>query len=208
MSERPGPGLGSRHYPTGQTVADRVAARDRRVKAYLRTGTGTDPATGKPTLTWWFDQADLDTEAATDGWYALLTTLDPADADAVGVLIRYKGQEVVERRYGAFKGPLAVAPMFLKTNRRIEALITVICLALLVFCLIEHAVRRALAPDTTMTGLYPGQKARPTGRLIFQALAGLRLIPATNGRPSTIPQPGPVQARLLDLLAVDPTQPP
>ncbi|MET8760649.1 hypothetical protein [Lentzea sp. NPDC004782] len=61
------------------------------------------------------------------------------------MLIRYKGQEVVERRYSAFKGPLAVAPMFLKTNRRIEALITVICLALLIFCLVERSVRRALA---------------------------------------------------------------
>lgn len=202
-------GLGSRHYPTEQAVTDRVTAiaRDRRVKTYLRSETGTDPATGKPTLTWWFDQAALDAEAASDGWYALLTNL-PATIDAATVLIRYKGQEVVERRYSAFKGPLAVAPMFLKNNRRIEALITVICLALLIFCLIERSVRRALAPDTTMTGLYPGQKAKPTGMLIFQALAGLRLIPATNGQPATIPQPGPVQARLLRLLAVDPTTPP
>jgi transposase len=202
-------GLGSRHYPTEQAVTDRVTAiaRDRRVKTCLHSETGTDPATGKPTLTWWFDQAALDADAATDGWYALLTNL-PATIDAATVLIRYKGQEVVERRYSAFKGPLAVAPMFLKTNRRIEALITVICLALLIFCLAERSVRRALAPDTTMAGLYPGQKAKPTGMLIFQTLAGLRLIPATDGQPATIPQPGPVQARLLDLLAVDPTKPP
>jgi hypothetical protein len=38
-----------------------------------------------------------------------------------------------------------------------------------------------------MTGLYPGHKAKPTGKLIFQALAGLRLIPA----PAAIPRPGP-----------------
>jgi hypothetical protein len=84
----------------------------------------------------------------------------------------------------------------------------VICLALLIFCLVERAVRQAIAPDTRITGLYPGQKAKPTGRLVFQALAGLRLIPATNGQPAIIPHPNPVQARLLDLLAVDPTQPP
>lgn len=202
-------GLGSRHYPTEQAVIDRVTAiaRGRRVNNHLRSETGTDPATGKPTLTWWFDQAALNAEAATDGWYALLTNL-PTTIDAATVLARYKGQEVVERRYSAFKGPLAVAPMFLKTNRRISALITVICLALLLFCLIERSVHRALAPDTTMTGLYPGHKAKPTGRLILQALAGLRLIPATNGQPATIPQPSPTQARLLDLLAIDPTQPP
>jgi hypothetical protein len=59
-----------------------------------------------------------------------------------------------------------------------------------------------------MTGHYPGQTAKPTGRIVFQALAGLQLIPATNGQPAIIPHPNPVQARLLDLLAVDPTQPP
>jgi transposase len=202
-------GLGSRHYPNEMTVTERVTAiaRARRVLAYLRTDVSTDPATGKPTLSWSFDQDTIDAETATDGWYALLSTL-PAEVTAAEVLIRYKGQEVVERRYSTFKGPLAVAPMFLKTNRRIAALITVICLALLVFCLIERAVRAAIAPEARMPGLTPGQKTKPTGRLIFQALGGLRLIPATGGQPAIIPRPTPVQARLLDLLAVDPTQPP
>jgi transposase len=202
-------GLGTRHYPDATAVAERITAigRARRVTAYLRTEVGTDPTTGKPTLAWSFDHAAVDAEAATDGWYALLSTL-PATVTAAEVLHRYKGQEAVERRYSAFTGPLAVAPMFLKTNRRIQSLITVICLALLIFCLVEHAVRQAIAPDTRMTGLYPGQKAKPTGRLILQALSGLRLIPATNGQPALIPHPNPVQARLLDLLAVDPTQPP
>lgn len=207
--ERLGRGLGSRHYPDEKAVAERVTAigRTRRVTTYLRSQTGTDPTTGKPTLTWSFDQTSIDAEAATDGWYALLTNL-PDNTDAAQVLIGYKGQEVVERRYSAFKGPLAVAPMFLKTNRRIAALITVICLALLIFCLIERAVRAAIAPETRMSGLVPGQKAKPTGRLILQALGGLRLIPATTGQPALIPHPDPVQTRLLDLLAVDPTQPP
>ena len=202
-------GLGSRHYPNPKAVTERITAisRARRVTAYLRTEVGTDPVTGKPTLAWSFDHTAIDAETATDGWYALLTTL-PTDIDAAQVLIRYKGQEVVERRYSTVKGPLAVAPMFLKTNRRITALITVICLALLIFCLIERTVRAAIAPETRMAGLTPGQKTKPTGRLIFQALAGLRLIPATGGQPALIPRPTPVQARLLDLLAVDPTQPP
>ena len=145
--DRLGRGLGGRHYPDPDAVTARVAAiaRDRRVGGYLRADVGTDPATGKPTLAWSFDQAALDAEAATDGWYALLTNL-PATVDAAGVLRRYKGQEAVERRYGTFKGPLAVAPMFLHDNRRITALITVICLALLIFCLIERQVRHAIAP--------------------------------------------------------------
>ncbi|WP_228566345.1 hypothetical protein [Nocardia sp. SYP-A9097] len=120
-----------------------MIGKDRRVGAYLRTTTGPDPDTGKPILAWHFDRDAIDAEAATDGWYALLTNLPPDQADAAQVLILYKGQEAVERRYSAFKGP--VAALFLKNNRRIAALVTVICLALLIFCLIERQVRQALA---------------------------------------------------------------
>jgi transposase len=203
-------GLGSRHYPDAAAVQARLTAiaRSRRVAALLHAQVGTDQATGKPTLAWWFDQAALAAEQATDGWYALLTNLAPARADAAEVLARYKGQEVVERRYGSFKGPLAVAPLFVQSNRRIQALVTVICLALLIFCLVERQVRRAIAPDVTLDGLYAGQPAKPTGRLIFQALAHLRLIPASGNHPPIIPRPPTLQAHLLHLLDVDPTRPP
>ncbi len=40
-----------------------------------------------------------------------------------------------------------------------------------------------------MTGLYPGQKAKPTGRLIFQALAGLRLAPPVTDSPRSSRNP-------------------
>jgi transposase len=203
-------GLGTRHYPDEAAVRNRLAVigKTRRVAAYLTATAGTDAATGKPTLTWEFDQAALDAEAAADGWYALLTNLDPAEAGAAGVLQRFKGQEASERRYGNYKGPLAVAPLFLKHNRRIEALITVICLALLVFCLIERQVRTQIAPATQIPGLYAGRPARPTGWLIFLALAGIRLIPATGDQPAVIPRPTALQQRLLDLLEVDPLKPP
>lgn len=201
-------GLGSRHYPTEQAVADRNTAigRARRVAAYLTARTGTDPGTGKPTLAWHFDQDVLDAEAATDGWYALLTDLPPESADAEQVLRHYKGQEAVERRYQAFKGPLAVTNLYLKNNRRIAALITVICLALLIFCLIERQARQALTArgQTKVNGLYAGRPAIPTGRLILDALAGIRLIPGTGQSPPTIPQPTHLQLDLLDLLGIDP----
>jgi transposase len=201
-------GLGSRHYPSPGAVNERLAviAAKRRVKAYLVSEVGADEA-GKPTLAWSFDSGALNAEAATDGWYALLTNLDPTDADAAEVLCRYKGQEAVERRYGNFKGPLAVAPMFLKNNRRIEALISVICLALLIFCLVERAVRLAISPAVKLAGLWAGRPAKPTGRLIFTALSKLRLQPATATSPAIIPKPPPLQARILELLDVDPRHP-
>ena len=202
---------GTRFHPTPDAVAARVKAiaTQRRVGAYLRTAI-TRGAADKPVLSWHFDQGAIDAEAAADGWYALLTNLAPGQASAEEVFRRYKGQHVVERRYGEFKGPLAVAPLFLKTDRRITALITVICLALLIFCLVERQVRKALAPHgETMTGLpgYGPTQARPTGRTIFQALADLRLIPAHDGNPAVIPKPVGIQARLLDLLGIDISRP-
>jgi transposase len=202
-------GLGSRHYPDADAVTARVRAiaTSRKLVGILHAEVGTDPATGKPMLWWHLDQQALDAQARTDGWYALLTNLDPAEADAAQILRRYKGQEVVERRYAGFKGPLAVAPMFLHSNRRIAALITVICLALLVFCLVERQVRRAIAPAERLDGLWAHRPAKPTGRLIFTALARLRLLPASGPDPPIIPQPPPLQAHILELLKVDATRP-
>jgi Domain of unknown function (DUF4277) len=202
-------GLGSRHYPDPDAVTARlrVIASKRRLAGVLCAQVGSDPVTGKPTLSWHFDQHALDAQTATDGWYALLTSLTPTQASAAEILAHYKGQEAVERRYGAFKGPLAVAPMFLQNNRRIAALITVICLALLVFCLVERQVRQAIAPAQTLDGLWARRPAKPTGRLIFTALAHLRLTPASGTDPPIIPQPPPLQARILELLTVDATRP-
>ena len=111
----------------------------------------------------WTPTQQRSTPTATDGWYALLTNLDPDKAAAAEVLLLCKGQEAVERRYSAFKGPLAVAALFLKSNRRIAALVTVICLALLIFCLVERQVRQALTGQgqTKVEGLYAGRPATP-----------------------------------------------
>ncbi|MFN2502927.1 MAG: IS1634 family transposase, partial [Acidimicrobiales bacterium] len=194
-------GLGGRHYATVAQVQARVAAiaSKRRVGDYLVADAGVDQS-GKPTLDWRFDQGAIDAEAATDGWYCLLTNLEPTAVPAGEVLARYKGQEVVERRYGNFKGPLAVAPVFLKSNRRIEALLSVICLALLIFCLLEREARRAIAPEQKIAGLGGYRDARPTGRNLLDAFAELRLIPATANSPPIVPAPTGLQARILELL--------
>jgi transposase len=204
---------GTRHHPDRAAVtakADQIS-RKRRIGAYLHTAITDHPDTGKPVFTWHYDQPAIDADAATDGWYALLTNLPPTDAAPAEILRRYKGQPAVEHRYATLKGPLAVAPMFLQHNRRITALITVICLALLIFSLIEREVRQNLAHHghTDMVGFYAfdNRPTRPTARLILQALNDLRLIPAHNQQPPKIPHPGWLQAQLLALLKVDPTRP-
>jgi transposase len=153
---------GTRYHPDVAAVTAKAAqiSRQRRVGAYLQTTITTCPDTGKPVFAWHFDQDTIDAEAATDGWYALLTNLE-ADVDPAEVLRRYKGQTAVEQRYATIKGPLAVTPMFLQTNRRITALITVICLALLIFSLIEREVRTRLADKTATT--WSGSTPSTTG---------------------------------------------
>jgi transposase len=204
---------GTRHHPDTAAVTAKAEqiSRHRRIGGYLRTQVTEHPDTGKPVFAWHYDQSAIDAEAATDGWYALLSNLPPDEAGPAEILHRYKGQPAVEQRYATVKGPLAVAPMFLQHNQRITALITVICLALLIFSLIEREVRAALAAQghTDMVGFYglDNRPARPTGRLILQALHDLRLIPAHGEQPPRIPQPGWLQAQLLALLNVDPTEP-
>ena len=155
-------GLGSRHYPDAAAVTARLSAiarepQGRRLPARHRR----QRPHGRPTLDWHFDQAAIDAEAATDGWYALLTNL-PGNVTAAEVLARYKNQPAtIERRYHDLKGPLAVAPMFLHANRRITALIAVICLALLIYSLIEREARRNLAPATTLTASTPAGPPSP-----------------------------------------------
>lgn len=203
---RLGRGLGSRHYGTAGKVTTRISviARDRRVGSYLRATAGTNQD-GRPTLAWHFDQDAIDAEAATDGWYALLTNL-PQSVTAGQVLARYKNQPATsERRYHDLKGPLAIAPMFLHANRRITAIIGIICMALLIYSLAERQARRNLAPAIKLDGLYAGRPAKPTATLIFTALATLRLRATGNDTPE-IPQPSPIQQRLLNLLEIDPRQ--
>jgi hypothetical protein len=98
--------------------------------------------------------------------------------------------------------------MFLHSNQRIHAFIHVICLALLVFSLIERQARLGAGPDGKIPGLYAGRPARPTGALVLGTLSKLRLVPAQDGRPAYIPRPSALHQHLLDILGVDPTRPP
>jgi transposase len=202
--------LGTRYYRDEATVRTRVEkiSADRGVGAWLRTHIDTDPDTGRPLLVWHFDEAALQIAEKADGWFALLTNLTVEKASAAEVFVTYKGQEAVERRHAAFKGPLAVAPTFLENTQRLHGLLHVVCLALLLFSLIEREARRNTGPNGKVPGLYARRPATPTGRLILEALADLRLIPARGGQPAYIPRPTPLQQRVLDLLGVDPTKPP
>ena len=207
-------GAGGRYYNTADKIAARagVIAKTRRVAKVLQTAIGTHPGTGKPTFTWSFDNEALATEAAADGWYSLVAPLanptGPTPRTAEQVLLDYKGQSGVERRYADFKGPLAVTPLFVHKNSRVAALIQVICLALLVFCLIEREVRRALGGDGKMAGLYPdNRRVAPTARMIMYHLSTLDLHIGNILEPPTVLFARGIHVHLLELLGIETIRP-
>jgi transposase len=157
--------LGTRWYDTPERVGDALKKglqKLRMEKYYTIQVGGTD---GEPTLEWKRNEEAITAAEALDGFYVLVTNLPAEKYDPSQVLQLYKRQYRVERRFGDFKGPLTVSPMFLKDNRRIAALVFVVYLALLIYCLLEREARRALTdPDKARWTPYDpyGSKRRPT----------------------------------------------
>ena len=122
------------------------------------------------------------------------------------VLRAYKGRSRVERRFHHLKGPLAVAPMFLKNPERIAGLLSVLVWALMVLALMERQVRRELKGEP-LYGLYPEGRPSPapTGPSLVQALSGLSIVivhqSGTVAR--RLAQPDPTQRRVIQLLGIN-----
>lgn len=180
-------GLGGRYYRTRKDVDTKVAQIiGKNITGLLHVSTGTDPDTGKPTLTWQRDQDAITSAGKLDGLYALATNLpDPKPSKpvtALDILTTYKDQWIVEQRHRDLKQTLRVRPVFLHNDDRITALIAVVGIALLIFGLIEADLRRALGPNTPLPGLLgEGRAAKPTGRSILTAFADLHLTYTANG---------------------------
>ncbi len=194
-------GLGGRYYKTRKQVDDKVAQiLIPSVKEFLTVTTGTEG--GKPTLAFERDEAAIAQAARTDGIYALATNLPGARLTAGALLRIYKDQSLVECAHRNLKGPLKVRPVFLHNDDRIEALVSVVGLALMVFGLIESGVRAALGNDEEeLPGLLPeGRSARPTGRNILGCFQGLGLTYTRDG--IVLDRLTPTQRRVLDLLEV------
>ena len=191
-------GLGGHHYKTRAQVDARVAQILAPVRGLVRVVTG--GADGRPTLAFSLDDAAIARASATDGLYALATNL-PGRLSASAVLRIYKDQSLVECSHRNAKQTLRVRPVFLHNDDRIEALVSIVGLALVVFGLIELALRRALGPGEVLEGLLPeGRAARPTGRTILSAFQGLGLTYTPGG--IVLDRLTATQRRILELLEV------
>ncbi len=107
-------------------------------------------------------------EALCDGAFPLITndqTLSPLE-----LLLSYKQQPLIEKRFQQLKTDFVVAPVFLKEASRVQALLCVYFFALVVESLLEREVRRAREQTGTESlPLYPEGRPcrRPTARRIL-----------------------------------------
>jgi len=153
---------------------------------------------GQPQAQVALDEQALAEAERLDGRYCLITNDGTLSADEL--FCAYKRQHLIEARFADFKGPLAVRPVFLHTNRRIAALVAIISLALLLYGLIEREVRRGLTSLSAAEQRLLAQRiGRATGRKIFDQLSDLAIVRIRDG-PTKLAKPRPVQQLLLQLL--------
>jgi len=158
-------------------------------------------------LTWNVNTKRLKRLQQLEGVYVLKTNLPEKRCSTENVLSTYKEQSQVERRFHHFKGPLAVAPMFLEKPERMAGLLCILVWALMVMALMERQTRRSLK-GKPMYGLYPENRPSPapTGPAILKCFSTLCIvIVKEHGKVSRrLADPDPTQRKLLDLLGIPP----
>jgi transposase len=97
------------------------------------------------------------------GCFVLLTNVPDEEKSGIDILKTYKEQDGIERNFGFLKDPLVANDVFLKTPRRIEAMGLVLVLSLLLWRLMERAMRRKAANEhLTLQGWNNGDTLKPT----------------------------------------------
>ena len=103
------------------------------------------------------NQAQIDEEAALDGFYVLRTPVPAAELDAPGVVTAYKNLKYVERDFRHIKSDdLDLRPVFHRLEERVKAHVLICMLA----CYLTWHLRRAWAP-LTFTDEHPPAPADP-----------------------------------------------
>jgi transposase len=127
-------------------------------------------------LAYSLDEASVQAESRHDGIYALVTTA-PLTWSGDALFTEYKRQTYVERGHHELKTPIAVAPIFLKKPHRVEALISLLFLALQAAMTLERLYRQRVpseAPpaERRMTAERILRKFRVCGVTVTQTVLG------------------------------------
>lgn len=145
-------------------------------------------------------------EAQTDGVFALVTNV--TDLGELELLLAYKKQARVEKRFSQLKSDYEVAPVYLKNVARVEALLCVYFMALMTQALIERELRRGMAAESIdALALYPEGRPckRPCTRRIldlFQNVQRHELSGAGVESLTMVTDRSEIQRQVLSLLGV------
>ena len=142
------------------------------------------------------------------GCFVLLSNVPiagEAAMDSAAVLKTYKGQYGVESDFAFLKDPLVVNDVFLKTPSRIDALGMVLIIALMIWRLMERAMRAYVANTAE---LLPGWAGRPTDKptsfMMTTAITGIMVVRAGRRRSLLCP-PGERPMAFLMAMGLDST---
>lgn len=166
----PPPGRGRRQYRDPATLTDAIDAIMARfdVASLLEVVISPDPdrpARFVITAVRCLHDA-LAARQARLGWRILVTNLPPDQVTLAQAVTHYRLGWRLERAFHLVKDrPLGLSPLFVRRDDQIIGLTRLLLLALRLLTLLATQLRRALAATAqTLSGLYPGQPQRVTGR--------------------------------------------
>lgn len=142
----------------------------------------------------------------TDGIFPLIT--NSSDMPAVEVLKKYKNQPYLEKRMYTAKSILKVAPVFLESPRRIEAMLFLYFIALMIVGLIERNIRKKMkSNEIEKLPILPGgmKTKTPTWNNVNNYFRNVHLSVISKGKTvlsSTIKGLNDVHYGILDFLGV------
>jgi transposase len=157
-------------------------------------------------LVYHIDHERLIAETAGDGVFPLIT--NDHSLSGLEMLLAYKGQPALEKRFSHLKTDFEVAPVYLKEASRIQALLCVYFLVLLSESLLERELRRAMDREAIESlPLYPeSRKCRhPTARRLIELFEDVQRHALQVGRrPAVVftTQLSRLQRRVLRLLGM------
>lgn len=158
-------------------------------------------------IQWYRNENAIEQASKTDGIFPLITNTNLPAAD---VLRTYKKQPFLEKRFYTKKSVLEVAPVFLKKNQRIEAMMFLYFISLMIVSLIERNIRRNMSEERieSLPILPAGMKTKsPTWnniRYFFRSVHLALIVEGDRILKSTVKGITELHYRLLKLLKVPP----
>lgn len=133
------------------------------------------------------DKKKIQTLREEAGCFVLLSNLishsEKAEWSAEDLLRLYKNQSGIEQNFGFLKDPVIINSVFLKKNSRIEVLGMILLISLLIWRLIERAMRLYIEENkTTMTGWVKRRTKRPTSFMMSTKFHTVLVIKSGNQR--------------------------